>query len=104
MALTWVNSLGRSLLWAGRVRISLVPSPSWNQSWCEIGCCCAGSVATDMRPGMAHALGVCVQCRTRVRAKVAIEHLLEGGLCRPPRRRRGVRVASDGAAAGGLEV
>jgi hypothetical protein len=38
----------------------------------------------DMRPGMAHAVGACVQCRTRVRAKVAIEHLLEGGLCRPP--------------------
>lgn len=36
-----------------------------------------------MRPGMAHAVGACVQCRTRVRAKVAIEHLLEGGLCRP---------------------
>jgi hypothetical protein len=58
----------------------------------------------DMRAGMARAVGVCVQCRTRVRAKVAIEHLLEGGLCRPPRRRRGVRVASEGAAVGGLEV
>lgn len=101
MVRTQVSGL-ESIVHGSRTRESY-PVAFMDQSWCEIGCCSAGSVATyDW--WMAHAVGACVQCRTRVRAKVAIEHLLAAVVCRPPRRHRGVWVASDGAAVGGPEI
>lgn len=78
MALTSANSQVRAYCEVICVLTSVAPSPSWDQSWCEIGCCSAGSVARHesrngpCRRGLRPVL-------TRVVPRVAIERLLVGG-------------------------